>query len=396
TLALVSAVAVLVVACPCAMGLATPAAIMVGSGRAAELGVLFRKGEALETLARADTLVFDKTGTLTEGRPRLTDVEPLDSTRDEILRLAAAAEVGSEHPLGSAIVRAAREAGLTPPSAEGFEAIPGHGVKARVEGRAMVVGTERLLAREGIETAALRERAQRLAAAGRTPVWIAIDGAPHAVLAVADPLKVEAVAAIAALKRHGIEIAMITGDDARTAQAIAREAGIDRVDAEVLPEGKAAAVEALQRAGRHVAFVGDGINDAPALAQAQVGIAVGTGTDIAIEAADVTLTRGDLAGVVTSLLVARRTLGTIRGNLFWAFFYNVLLIPLAAGVLYAPLGVHLNPMVAGVAMGLSSLFVVSNSLRLRRLHPARLARGAPVAETARIPESAPGAARSVP
>jgi len=373
TLALVSAVAVLVVACPCAMGLATPAAIMVGTGRAAELGVLYRKGEALEALSHVDTVVFDKTGTLTEGRPRLTDVETARGDRAETLRLAGAVEAGSEHPLGLAIVEAARAEDVALPQVESFEAIPGYGVQARVEGRDVKVGAERLMQRERIDTGALSERAAALAGDGKTPVYLAVDGQLQALLAVADPLKDESIAVVGELKQRGLQVVMLTGDSRRTAEAIARRAGIAQVQAEVLPDGKAAAVQALQRQGRKVAFVGDGINDAPALAQAEVGIAVGSGTDIAIEAADVTLTRGDLSGVVTALHAAQRTMSTIRGNLFWAFFYNILLIPLAAGVFYPALGWHLNPMVAGVAMGLSSVFVVSNSLRLRKLRAAALA-----------------------
>ena len=367
TLALVSAVAVLVVACPCAMGLATPAAIMVGTGRAAELGVLFRKGEALEALSHVDTVVFDKTGTLTEGRPRLTDLESATGGSAGLLRLAAAIETGSEHPLAVAIMAAAQEQGLELPAMEDFQAIPGYGVRARVEGQTILLGAERLLAREGIESSALAARAAVLAAQGKTPVYLAVDQEVRAVLAVADALKAESAAVVTALKGQRIEIVMITGDSERTAAAIAHQAGIAHYQAEVLPSGKAEAVENLQRQGRKVAFVGDGVNDAPALARADVGIAVGSGADIAIEAADVTLTRGDLAGVATALNAARRTMNTIRGNLFWAFFYNILLIPLAAGVLYPWWGVHLNPMAAGLAMGLSSVFVVANSLRLRRL-----------------------------
>ncbi|MCL4798935.1 MAG: heavy metal translocating P-type ATPase [Burkholderiales bacterium] len=368
TLALVSTVAVLVVACPCAMGLATPAAIMVGSGRAAELGVLFRKGEALEALSHVDTVVFDKTGTLTIGRPELTDLEPAPG-RDaaEVLRFAAGADSGSEHPLAAAIVAAARARGVEFPQAARFEAIPGYGVKATVDGHAVLLGAERLLAREGIAADALAERAAALAERARTPIYLAVDGAAWGVLGVADPLKPESAAVIEALKARGLRIGMITGDSARTAQAIARQAGVDDVAAEVLPSGKAEAVRRMQLEGRKVAFVGDGINDAPALAQAEVGVAVATGTDIAIEAADVTLTRGDLAGLLNALEVARRTMRTIRGNLFWAFVYNIALIPLAAGVFYPAWGLTLNPMLAGLAMGLSSVFVVTNSLRLRRV-----------------------------
>jgi len=376
TLALVSAVAVLVVACPCAMGLATPAAIMVGSGRAAELGVLYRKGEALETLSHVDTVVFDKTGTLTEGKPTLTDISVGDADEDELLRLAAAVEANSEHPLGAAIVAAAKARGLELPDVDTFEVIPGFGLSAKVEGRLVQIGAARFMHREHIATGDIGRHADGYAAAGKTPVLVAVDGTIHAALAIADPLKNEAAAMVKALHRLGMKVAMITGDNHRTAAAIATQAGIDEVHAEVLPDGKASAVEAMQSSGRKVAFVGDGINDAPALAQADVGIAVGSGTDIAIEAADVTLTRGgmkgDLDGVVTALQVARRTMSTIRGNLFWAFIYNIMLIPVATGMFEPSFGLHLNPMVAGLAMGLSSVFVVGNSLRLRKLAAVRL------------------------
>ncbi len=367
TMALVSAVAVLIVACPCAMGLATPAAIMVGSGRAAELGVLYRKGEALETLSHVDTVVFDKTGTLTEGHPRLTDLEAADGDRDVVLALAAAVERGSEHPLARAIVQAAQTEGVRSEPAENFAAIPGYGVRAKVSGQEVLLGAARFMEKEGIFVSQVSERAEGLSRQGKTPMYLAVDGRVRAVLAVADPLKHEAAAVLGALKARGLRIAMITGDNRRTAEAVAAQAGIDEVHAEVMPDGKAAAIAQLQGQGRKVAFVGDGINDAPALAQAEVGIAVGSGTDIAIEAADVTLTRGDLSGVVTALHAAQRTMGTIRGNLFWAFFYNILLIPLATGIFYPWTGWHLNPMVAGVAMGFSSVFVLGNSLRLRRL-----------------------------
>ncbi len=370
TMALVSAVAVLIVACPCAMGLATPAAIMVGSGRAAELGVLYRKGEALETLSHVDTVVFDKTGTLTEGHPRLTDLEAVDGDRDAALGFAAAVEHGSEHPLARAIVQAAQADGVRSEPAENFAAVPGYGVRAKVGGQDILLGAARFMEKEGVSVAQVSERAAGLSGEGKTPMFLAVDGGVRAVLAVSDPLKREAAAVLAALKSQGLRIAMITGDNRRTAEAVAAQAGIDEVHAEVMPDGKAAAIAELQGQGRKVAFVGDGINDAPALAQAEVGIAVGSGTDIAIEAADVTLTRGDLSGVVTALHAAQRTMGTIRGNLFWAFFYNILLIPLATGMFYPWTGWHLNPMVAGVAMGFSSVFVLGNSLRLRRLRAA--------------------------
>lgn len=374
TIALVSAVAVLVVACPCAMGLATPAAIMVGSGRAAELGVLYRKGEALETLSHIDTVVFDKTGTLTEGRPKLTDIHTNDNdSGDAVLRLAAAAEHGSEHPLGMAVVAAAKARDLELPAIDAFEAIPGYGIRAIIEDRQVLIGAMRLMTRENIEVGTLQQQAENDAADGKTPVFVAVDGVAQAVLAIADPLKAEATSMVQALRQRGIQVAMITGDSQKTAAAIARIAGIEQVHAETLPDGKAEVVKAMQAEGRKLAFVGDGINDAPALAQADVGIAVGSGTDIAIEAADVTLTRGDLSGVITALDVARKTLSTIRGNLFWAFVYNILLIPVATGMFYPAFGLHLNPMVAGLAMGLSSMFVVGNSLRLRRLRAATLA-----------------------
>jgi len=390
TLALVSTVAVLVVACPCAMGLATPAAIMVGSGRAAELGVLFRKGEALEALSHVDAVLFDKTGTLTLGRPQLTDIEaaPGRETAD-VLRFAAGADAGSEHPLAAAILAAARARGIEHAGAERFEAIPGYGVKATVEGKTVLLGAERLLAREGVSGESLAAQAAGLAARARTPIWLAVDGTAWGVLGVADPLKPESAAVVAALKARGLRVGMVTGDSARTAQAIARQAGLDDVAAEVLPSAKAEAVQRLQAEGRRVAFVGDGINDAPALAQAEVGVAVATGTDIAIEAADVTLTRGDLGGLLNAFEVARRTMRTIRANLFWAFIYNVLLIPLAAGVFYPAWGLSLNPMLAGLAMGLSSVFVVTNSLRLRRV-PAQ--GGPPAAGPGRGARVAPRAA----
>ncbi len=365
SVALVAAVAVLVVACPCAMGLATPAAIMVGTGRAAELGVLFRKGEALEALSHVDTVLFDKTGTLTEGRPALGAVEGPQA--DEALRLAAALEAASEHPLARAIVEAAKERQLELPTAEDFQAVVGYGIEGRVEGRRVLVGARRFMAREDIDLGTLSERAAALEAEGSTVVFVAADGRALGLLAIADRIKPEALAVVDALRQRGLRVAMVTGDARRTAEAVAARLGIEEVHAEVLPQDKARVVSELQEAGRRVAFVGDGINDAPALAQADVGIALASGTDIAIEAADVTLTRGQLGEVVTALDAARKTLGNIRGNLFWAFFYNILLIPIAAGVA-APVGIHLNPMLAGVAMGLSSIFVLGNSLRLKRLH----------------------------
>lgn len=371
TPALINAVAVLVVACPCAMGLATPAAILVGSGRAAELGVLYRRGEAMESLSHVDTVAFDKTGTLTVGHPQLVQLITPDQNERDVLAWAAAVEAGSEHPLAQAVVEAARARDIRLPAAAAFEAMPGFGVRAAVDGHRMLVGSERLLAREGIEATAWKRRAEPLAEAGNTPVYVARDGAVIALLAIADPLRAQARSLIQAVQGLGLRTVLVTGDNQRTAAAIASALGIRDFHAEVLPEGKAAVVAALQEGGRKVAFVGDGINDAPALARADVGIAVGSATDVAIEAADVTVTR-DVGAVLTAIQVARKTLGVIRGNLFWAFIYNVLLIPLAAGVFVPRFGWHLNPMLAGVAMGFSSVFVLTNSLRLKRLKPTVL------------------------
>lgn len=374
TLALVSTIAVLVVACPCAMGLATPAAIIVGSGRAAELGVLFRHGEALESLSHVDSVVFDKTGTLTLGKPQLTEIEPASGEElASLLRMAAAADSSSEHPLAAAIVQQARARHIALPAAEAFEAVPGHGVRATVEGRRVLVGAERFLAREGVDLAACAKSAAALAARGRTLIYVGVDGVLRGVLGVADPLRTTAAGAVAALRARGLQVAMVTGDIERTARELGQQVGIDDIEAQMLPAAKAEAVRRRQAAGHKIAFVGDGINDAPALAQADVGIAVATGTEIAIEAADITLTRGDLGTLLSALDVATRTMRTIRTNLFWAFFYNALLIPLAAGVFYPLWRIGLNPMFAGLAMGLSSVFVVTNSLRLRRLRAARLA-----------------------
>ncbi len=362
--AMVAAVAVLVVACPCAMGLATPSAIMVGTGRAAELGVLFRKGEALEALSRIDTVLFDKTGTLTEGHPALTKI--VADKPEEALRLAAALEAASEHPLGKAIVEAAGAQQLVLPEVVDFEAIPGFGIEGRIGTDLVRVGAKRFMEREGLDPAALVARAEALETEGKTVVYVANETRILGLLAIADPIKPDAAAVVETIQRRGLKVAMVTGDARRTAQFVADKLGVSEVHAETLPADKATVVADLQRQGRRVGFIGDGINDAPALAQADVGIALASGTDIAIEAADVTLTRGALEGVVTAVNTARRTLGNIRGNLFWAFFYNILLIPIAAGVA-APWGIHLNPMLAALAMGLSSTFVLSNSLRLKRL-----------------------------
>ncbi|MBI4182389.1 MAG: copper-translocating P-type ATPase [Proteobacteria bacterium] len=380
--AFVAAVSVLLIACPCAMGLATPTAIMVGTGRGAEMGILIRKGPALEALAKVDAVVLDKTGTLTQGRPELTDLEPVNGAQpDETLRLVAAAEAKSEHPIAEAVVRAAKARGLSLPEVESFAAEPGFGIDARVAGRSVRVGADRYMRRLGIGLGGAEAVAAGLADAAKTPLFAAVDGRLAAVIAVADPLKPGSGEAIRALHRLGLEVAMLTGDNRRTAGAIAREAGIDRLLAEVLPGEKAEEVKRLQAEGRKVAFVGDGINDAPALAQADVGVAIGTGTDIAIEAGDVILMSGDLRGIVNATALARRTLRSIVQNFVWAYAYNVALIPVAAGALYPVFGLLLSPILAAGAMSLSSLFVLTNSLRLRRFAPplaaAARAEGAP-------------------
>jgi Cu+-exporting ATPase len=365
--ALVHAVSVLIIACPCALGLATPTAVMVGTGRGAEVGVLIRGGEALETVHKVQTVVLDKTGTITEGRPGVTDVLASEGfDEDELLRLAASVERASEHPLGEAFVRRAEERGLPLSRVENFNAVAGHGVEAEAEGRRVAVGNLKLMTERGVSVDGLGERAASLASAAKTPVYVALDGRVAGLLAVADRVKEESVEAIAALKSLGLEVVMLTGDDRRTAEAVAREVGVEHVLAEVLPEGKADAVKRLQAGGKVVAMVGDGINDAPALAQADVGIAMGTGTDIAVEAADVTLVRGSLRGVVTAFALSRRTMRVIKQNLFWAFAYNALGIPLAAGLFYPLTGWTLTPVFASAAMALSSVSVVTNSLRLRR------------------------------
>ena len=364
--ALVCAVAVLIVACPCAMGLATPTSIMVATGRAAAMGVLFRKGDALQELSRVDVVAFDKTGTLTLGRPQLTDLVTADGFgRDEVLLLVAAVERRSEHPIAQAIVAAARDAGMQLPEVEGFEATAGHGVRAQVAGHRLEVGADRLMRSLGLDVAAFAEIAGRLGDEGKSPLYAAVDGKLAAIIAVADPLKETTVATVRGLHAMGFKVAMVTGDNARTAHAIARQAGIDDVAAEVLPDGKVEALARLRGEGRRIAFVGDGINDAPALAAADVGIAIGSGTDIAIESADVVLMSGDLAGVPRAIALSRATMRNIRQNLFWAFAYNTALIPLAAGVFYPAFGLLLSPIFAAAAMSLSSVFVLSNALRLR-------------------------------
>jgi heavy metal translocating P-type ATPase len=368
--ALVAGVSVLIIACPCAMGLATPTSIMVGTGRAAEMGVLFSKGDALQMLQETTIVAVDKTGTLTEGRPALTDLSVADGfDEDDVLRLVAAVEVTSEHPIAEAIVHAAKEKGMELPTITDFDSITGYGVQASVEGKTILIGADRFMAREGIALGSLANDGDALGKKGKTPLYAAIDGKAAAVIAVADPIKASSPAAIAALHDLGLKVAMITGDNKGTAEAIARELSIDHVVAEVLPEGKVAALEALRADGQKLAFVGDGINDAPALALADVGIAIGTGTDIAIEAADVVLMSGDLRGVVNAFAVSQRTMSNIKQNLFWAFGYNVLLIPIAAGVLFPFSGVLLSPVLAAGAMALSSVFVLTNALRLRWVKP---------------------------
>ena len=369
--ALVSGVAVLIIACPCAMGLATPTSIMVGTGRAAEMGVLFRRGDALQLLQETTVVAIDKTGTLTEGSPALTDLTVADGfDRDDVLRLVAAVEATSEHPIAEAIVRAAKDKGIELPEVSDFNSITGYGVQATVDGKVLLIGADRLMARDGVSLGSLAGDGEALGKDGKTPLYAAIDGVAAAVIAVADPIKASTPAAIAALHDLGLKVAMITGDNQGTAEAIARKLGIDHVVAEVLPEGKVSALEALRADGNKLAFVGDGINDAPALAVADVGIAIGTGTDVAIEAADVVLMSGDLKGVVNAFAISQRTMRNIRQNLFWAFGYNTLLIPVAAGVLYPFSGVLLSPVLAAGAMALSSVFVLTNALRLRWVKPA--------------------------
>ena len=430
TTAVVSAVAVLVVACPCAMGLATPAAIMVGTGRSAEMGILFRNGEALETLSKVDTVLFDKTGTLTEGRPSVTDIIADDP--DELLEFAASVESASEHPLAQAIVDEATSRGITISSPDQFEALSGMGATAIVNGKRVRVGSLRYITGEGVDSGQFEDQVNRLAAEGKTPVFVLVeknadrggttvggvvedatvggevedgvveDGVKGSsaiksstgvnrvntrvrsgvgtseggedvagVIAISDTVRPESARIVYDLATRGIQVAMVTGDTRRTANAVAQKLGISDVHAEVLPEDKSAVVTQLQETGHKVAFVGDGINDAPALAQADTGIAIASGTDIAIEAADVALARGSISGAVTAIDNARRTLKIIKLNLFWAFIYNIVLIPVAAGALAPSLGIHLNPMLAAAAMGLSSIFVLTNSLRLKRLQEVK-------------------------
>jgi Cu+-exporting ATPase len=373
TFALVSAVAVLIIACPCALGLATPLSIMVGTGKGATSGILIRSAEALETAHKLDTIILDKTGTITRGAPALTDIVAIGSWgEDDVLRLVASAERSSEHPLGAAIVAGAGARHLEVPEPAEFDSVTGQGIRAAVDGHQVLVGNRRLLTGAGIDPSALEVEMDRLSADGKTPVLVAVDGEAAGVVAVADTLKADSVPAIAALQGLGIEVVMITGDNRRTAAAIGRQVGIGRVLAEVLPEHKAAEVRRLQEEGRTVGMVGDGINDAPALAQADVGSAIGTGTDVAIESSDITLVSGALSGLVTAIRLSRATMRNIRQNLFLAFVYNAVGIPIAAGALYPFFGIRLSPIIAAAAMALSSLSVVTNANRLRRFTPTPL------------------------
>lgn len=377
TFALVNAVAVLIIACPCAMGLATPTSIMVGTGRGAELGILFRKGEALQLLKDAQVVAVDKTGTLTEGHPVLTDFEVAPGfERNDVLSLVAAVESLSEHPIAKAIVDAAKNEGLDLPKVDRFDSVTGMGVNATVNERQNIyIGADRYMIQLGLDITPFSHTAQRLGDEGKSPLYVAIDGALAGIIAVADPIKDTTPAAIQALHQLGLKVAMITGDNARTAHAIAKQLGIDEVIAEVLPEGKVNAVQELKAKYGNIAFVGDGINDAPALAQADVGLAIGTGTDVAIESADVVLMSGNLQGVANAIALSKATIGNIHQNLFWAFAYNTLLIPVAAGVLYPAYGILMSPIFAAGAMALSSVFVLGNALRLRRFQAPSVHKG---------------------
>ncbi|MGY1641252.1 heavy metal translocating P-type ATPase [Geodermatophilus sp. SYSU D00703] len=367
TMAITTTIAVLIIACPCALGLATPTAVMVGTGRAAELGILIGNGDALETARRVTTVVLDKTGTITRGTPAVASVTPVGGWReDAVLALVAAAETGSEHPVGGAIVTAAAERGLRLPAVRSFDAVPGHGIDAVVEGRTVAVGNRAMMAARGVDVSALAGAAARAAAAGQTGVFVAVDGEPAATIAVADTVKPGSAEAVAQLRALGVEVWMLTGDDAATARAIGAEVGIEHVLAEVLPAEKAAQVRALQERGSVVAMAGDGVNDAAALAAADVGIAIGTGADVAIAASDVTLVGGDLRGVVSAIALSRRTVTTMKQGLGWAFGYNLLLVPVAAGALYWWNGLLLDPVLASAAMAMSSVSVLTNALRLRR------------------------------
>ena len=360
-------ISVLVIACPCALGLATPTAIMVGTGKGAENGILIKSGEALETAHKINAIILDKTGTITEGKPSVTDLICASNfTQEKLLQLAASAEKNSEHPLGQAIVRGAQEKSLALLEAENFNSITGQGIEAQIAGLSVFVGNRKMMEEKNISVKELEKDADKLAEEGKTPVFVATDGQPAGIVAVADVVKKSSRAAIESLHKMGIEVAMITGDNKKTAEAIARQVGIDRVLAEVLPQDKAFEVKKLQQEGRKVAMVGDGINDAPALAQSDIGIAIGSGTDVAMESADIVLMHSDLTDVPTAILLSKKTIRNIKQNLFWAFGYNTIGIPVAAGVLYLFGGPLLNPMLAAAAMSLSSVSVLTNALRLKR------------------------------
>jgi Cu+-exporting ATPase len=368
TFALLTFVAVMIIACPCALGLATPTAVMVGTGKGAEKGILIKGGESLETAHKLDTIVFDKTGTLTKGEPEITDIVTINAySEEEILKYSGSAEKASEHPLGEAIINRAREKKIELHDPKNFNAIEGHGIEAEVEGKGVLLGNLKLMRKRQIVVRDLERKAEELAGDGKTPMYISLEGKAAGLIAVADTLKENSLQAVEKLKKLGLEVIMLTGDNKKTAEAIARKAGIDRVLPEVLPEDKVHEIKSLQSGGRRVAMVGDGINDAPALAQADVGIAIGSGTDVAMEASDITLIKGDLRGVVSAIELSKRTIKIIKQNLFWAFFYNTAGIPIAAGVLYPFFGILLNPIFASAAMAFSSVSVVSNSLRLRRV-----------------------------
>jgi Cu+-exporting ATPase len=368
TYALIAAVSVLIIACPCALGLATPMSIMVGVGRGAQAGVLIKNAEALERFEKVDTIVVDKTGTLTEGKPKVVAVRVAGGfAENDVLRLAASLERGSQHPLGAAVVQAADERGLELAQTRDFNAPVGKGVTGSVGGKALVIGNRRIMVEAGVDPAALDGEAESLRQDGATVIFVAVDGQPAGVIAIADPIKASTPTAVAALKGAGIRLVMLTGDNATTARAVARKLGIDEVEAEVLPQDKSKAVERLRRQGRVVAMAGDGVNDAPALAAADIGVAMGTGTDVAMQSAGVTLVKGDLTGLVRARRLSAATMANIRQNLFFAFIYNAAGVPIAAGVLYPLTGLLLSPVIAAAAMALSSVSVISNSLRLRHV-----------------------------
>jgi len=363
-------ISILVIACPCALGLATPTAIMVGTGKGAEYGILIKGGEALETTHKINTVVFDKTGTITEGKPEATDIIPASGmTRERLLQIAASGEKGSEHPLGEAIVRRAEKEGLEFLKADKFGAIPGHGIEVAIEDMNILIGNRKLMDERDISLGELESQSDRLAGEGKTPMYIAVNSRISGIIAVADVVKESSAKAIKKLQSMGIEIAMITGDNRKTAEAIARQVGINRVLAEVLPQDKSNEVKKLQAEGKRVAMVGDGINDAPALVQADIGIAIGSGTDVAMESADIVLMKSDLMDLPTAIQLSKSTIRNIRQNLFLAFGYNVACIPIAAGVLYLFGGPLLNPILAAAAMSLSSVSVLTNALRLKRFNP---------------------------